>query len=110
MQKTIDEIEAIVSQCQHPGFTFRVYCNPDAEHISVRVGNSEWRGRAWSLSIYMTDGEIVQTCLLALLTFLEHETREHFTYKGQSIFDPHYDIDKLVALRAQPEATKGRDQ
>lgn len=56
-------------------------------------------GRWWRLSPHMTDGEIVQTALKACLAFEEHEIREKFLFDGVSIFDPHYDLDALVALR-----------
>lgn len=68
----------------------------------------DWKGRKWLLSEYMTDGEIVQTAWLACQVAVEHEMRETFTYQGQAVFDPHYDINKLVALRAQPDALKER--
>lgn len=56
------------------------------------------RGRKWYLSLHMTDSEIVQTAFKAVLTAVEHETREQFRYKGQAIFGPHFDIEKLVKL------------
>lgn len=56
----------------------------------------KWYGRKWALSEHMTDGEIVQTCFLAVKTAIMHEAMEGFTYKGAMIFNPHYDIDKLV--------------
>lgn len=65
-----------------------------------------WKGRKWVLSKWMTDGEVVQTVFMALMAAMEHEAREGFLYKGYAILDPHYDIDKLVALRAQPDALK----
>lgn len=77
-------------------------CNVTGQPLS-------WEGRKWPISEYMTDGEIVQTAFKALLTALEHEAREKFTYRGVSVFDPHYDIEKLVALRLQPDALKERD-
>lgn len=67
-----------------------------------------WQGRKWLLSEHMTDGEIVQTAFLATMTAIEHETREQFAYRGVSVFDPHYDIEKLVELRASPDALKER--
>ncbi len=54
------------------------------------------RGRKWLLSYHMTPGEVVQTVLKACLTFDEHEIREGFRYKGERIFGPHLDVDKLV--------------
>ena len=58
-----------------------------------------WSGRKWFLSRHMTKSELVQTALKATLTAMEHEVREQFKYKGRSIFDPHYDVDKLWELR-----------
>lgn len=55
-------------------------------------------GRRWVLAPSMTKSEIVQTAFKAVLTFAEHEIREQFTYKGQAIFGPHFDVDQLVEL------------
>lgn len=76
---------------------------------NVTLAPLAWKGRKWLLSEHMTDGEIVQTAFLATMTAMEHEARERFTYKGQSVFDPHYDIEKLVELRSRPDALKERD-
>ena len=48
----------------------------------------------------MTRGEGVQTALLAVLTAVEHEARERFTYKGQAVFGPHFDVEALAQLAA----------
>lgn len=77
-------------------------CNITGEPMS-------WQGRKWALSKHMTDGEVVQTAFLAIMTAMEHEIREQFKYKGQAVFDPHYNINKLVELRRQPDALKERD-
>lgn len=68
-----------------------------------------WRGAKWNISKWMTDGEIVQTALKAVLAAVEHEAREAFKYRGLSIFDPHYDIEKLVELRSRGDALKERE-
>ena len=67
-----------------------------------------WWGRKFYISPHMTDGEIVQTVFLACKIAMEHELREGFKYKGQAVFDPHYDIEKLVELRASEGALKER--
>ncbi|MBO6814582.1 MAG: hypothetical protein JJ891_06965 [Rhizobiaceae bacterium] len=69
-----------------------------------------WKGRKWLISPHATKGEIVQTILKATLTALEHEAREGLTYKGVAIFDPHYDLDKLVELRSAPDALQERKE
>jgi hypothetical protein len=67
-----------------------------------------WKGRKWLISKHMTDGEIVQTVFKAVMTAAEHELREAFMFNGQPIFDPHYDLDKLVALRSSKNALQER--
>lgn len=69
----------------------------------------EWRGRKWLISRHMTAGEIAQTVLKAVLTAAEHEIRELVTYRGQPVFDPHYDVERLVELRARPDALRERE-
>lgn len=54
-------------------------------------------GRKWYISEHATEGEVFQTCLLAVLTALEHEARESFTVDGMAIFGPHLDIGGLLA-------------
>lgn len=66
------------------------------------------KGRKWRLSQHMVDGEVVGTAFKALLTYLEHEAREQFTFDGVSVYDSHVDIHKLVALRKDPESIVGR--
>lgn len=56
------------------------------------------KGRKWRLSEHMTKSELVQTALAAVLLAVEHEVREQFTYRGQAIFSPHYDVDDLVIM------------
>lgn len=87
------------------------YLQVEDPHGTNNVTNEPytWKGRKWLLSPHMTEGEIVQTAFMATLAAAEHEIRETFMYKGRSIFDPHYDLDKLVELRAEPDAIKGRD-
>ena len=88
--------------------------------VFVRVGDPNgkcnvtgkplpWWGRKFYISPHMTDGEIVQTVFLACKVAMEHELREQFLYKGQAIFDPHYDIEKLVELRSREDALGERE-
>lgn len=68
-----------------------------------------WRGRKWFLSPHMTKSELVQTAFKAVLTAVEHEARENFLYRGASIFDPHYDVDRLHDLRSRPYSLDERE-
>lgn len=114
--KTFMELLAVIDQVDFPGLTFwvghegaslRVECPEGSPYGSPEMPT--WSGRWWRLSPHMTDGEIVQTCWLAVMTALEHEARERFTYKAVSVFDPHFDIDRLVDLRLDPQCLLGRN-
>lgn len=59
------------------------------------------QGRKWYVSKFATPAEVVQTAFLAVLTALEHEAREQFTYKGAAILGPHLDLDGLVDAAGQ---------
>lgn len=68
----------------------------------------EQKGRKWWLSPHMTKSEVVSTCLKAILTFEEHEIRERFKYRGRAVYDPHYDVDVLHAIRSRADALSER--
>ena len=79
------------------GSGFYVQCRfiaPD----SCGKDERNWSGRKWYISTHATKDEVVQTCLKAVLTSLEHEARESFKYKGVAIFQPHTPIDELVEI------------
>jgi hypothetical protein len=80
------------------GYYLQIECQGAADNVTTEP--TSWKGRKWLLSMHMTDSEVVTTAFKATLTAIEHETREQFKYMGQSIFDPHYDVRQLVALRS----------
>jgi hypothetical protein len=49
----------------------------------------QW-GREWVIRPNMSDAQIVNTMLKAVLTFAEHEIRENFTFEGKRIFEPRH--------------------
>lgn len=59
---------------------------------------SQQKGRKWTISEHATDAEIVSTALKAVLTALEHEAREQFTFDGVAIFNPHIDLEALKSM------------
>ena len=110
----LDKVNAILAEVSFNDWTIEAHrhidhlsSNGGRMYLQVRVKGKcnvngspwEWTGRKWDLSIHMTKSEIVQTAFKAVMTAMEHEVREQFLYKGVSIFDPHYDVDKLVTLR-----------
>lgn len=79
-------------------FFLRVECRGTC---NVTGDPLNWSGRKWLLSRHMTKSEIVTTAFKAVLTAVEHETREKFTYKGSAIFGPHFDVERLIGLCEQ---------
>ncbi len=59
-------------------------------------------GRKWMLSPHMTKSEVVQTAFKAVMTAIEHETREKFRYRSTAIFGPHFNVDDLVLIGKRP--------
>ena len=113
---SIRKINNILKNVQYPNFIFVVKLDDDRPYLQIEsesfcntTGDTiTWKSRKWFLSFHMTKSEIVATCLKATLTAIEHEARENFKYKGKSIFDPHYDVEKLVKLRSKINCLEGR--
>lgn len=101
-----DDISAILDECRFGDWEFALRSDDDRPYLQVEfnapcttTGAAEsWRSRKWFLSRHMTKSEIVQTAFKAVLTAVEHETRERFRYCGEAIFGPHFDVDSLVDL------------
>lgn len=111
-------LEGLVGRCRFAGYEFEV--SREESHTFVRIvchnarnsrtgAPTRWAGRKWRLSKHMTDGEVVQTCFLAAMVALEHEAREQFTFDGVTVFDPHFDVHKLVELRNAADAIVERE-
>lgn len=53
-----------------------------------------WGGKQY-VSLHACKGEIVNKAFGMFKSFVEHELREMFYYKGTQIYNPHLDVDKL---------------
>lgn len=118
--QTSRSLQEIVSRLEYPGFSFVLGFTKRSKSIpylqlertygtcNLTGGPLTWKSRKWNLSYKMVTSEVVQTAFLAILTAIEHEARERFTYRGQSIFCPHYNVEHLVALRRLPNALDER--
>jgi hypothetical protein len=78
-----------------------------ADPGNARLSHQQ-HGRNFKISTHMVKSEVVQTAFLAVMIAEEHETRECFRYRGQSIFGPHFDVDKLADLCQQDDAIEAR--
>ena len=104
-------MQEVVSQIEYPGLKFEITSlyDPNPAYLQVVMETKDAvtgepyiaKGRKWLLSMHMVPGEVVQTAFLAVLTFLEHEVREQFKFKGQAIFNPHFNVEKLVEFAAK---------
>ena len=83
----------VVQSCTSEGHVLVVGVDGERPYLQVlgRGGN----GRKWFLSHHMTESEVVQTALAAVLAFVEHEAREGFEWHGRKIFGPHFDVKQL---------------
>lgn len=100
------EAQEIIDNIQCMDYNFTIVNKDDHSYLQawynekdIDTGIEEvQKTRKWLLSKHMVKGEIVQTALKCVLTSLEHRAREHFKYKGELIFCPHFDIDAFVEL------------
>jgi hypothetical protein len=78
------------------GFFIRTRC----EEPDIRNGEMAVQfGRRWFIPNNTSRGDVVRTAFKAIMTWEEHEVREYFLYRGQRIFDPHFDLDDYAAYR-----------
>lgn len=101
---TLDEFRAILDQVQFGDWEFHVGLDGTRPYLQIRfrapdnvTGETDkaWSGRKWFLSPHMTHSEVVLTALKAVMTAVEHETREKFLYRGRAILGPHIDVDAM---------------
>ncbi len=109
---TYEQQQAIVAQCAFNDWELVLHRE---HHGNPRYLQIEWndednynpgqpyrsKGRKWLISPYMTRSELVLTAWKAVLTAVEHEIREQFTYNGRTIMHPHVDVDVLWRSAAQ---------
>lgn len=103
---TLLEKKAIVSRVHFCNYVFSICVEEGRGYLqasfpdkdSVTGQQALQKTRKWLLSKHMTPSEVVQTCFKLVMTSLEHEAREKFTYKGCRVYGPHFDVEALVDL------------
>ena len=103
-----ESIEAILQNIKFQDWFFALLPAAEGWHLQVRFYAPDndapgaelipQGGRKWYISRFATESEIVQTALKAVLTAMEHEVREQFTYKGRMLFGPHLDVNALLEI------------
>ncbi len=117
-------VATVLHRCSYPGLLIvprlrntELDLRVEAHSLSCSItGEPTYHyGRWWRLSPWMTDGELAQTALMAVLAFNEHEAREQFKVDGVACFGPHFDLERLVSmaserasLKVRPEVVRGR--
>lgn len=96
------KLEIVTDMCDENPFLQASY--PDLD-IITEVPTIQVT-RKWRLSTHMVKSEIIQTAFKCIMTSMEHRVREHFTYKGQRIFGPHFNVDALHALLTAEETKR----
>ena len=110
---TIDEMRRVLERVHFPDYTLTIfedsagppYLQGHYDEACVLSGlPARQATRKWRLSPHMTTSELVQTAFKLVVTSAEHRVREHFTYRGERVFGPHFDVEALVTL-----AREGRE-
>jgi len=81
-----------------------VFDAPDTETGEPK----EQRCRKWYVSQHAAPTEIVRTVYKAGLAALEHEFDETFKYQGIAIYNPHLNVNDLVATIEAGDAVEDR--
>lgn len=102
------DVRRVIADTTYPGYEFDVQLMEEGIYAvkgrfkapcTVNGGAPVWQyTRSWLLE-YPSPGAVVGTLLKLVLTSLEHEAREMFLWKGKRVFDPHTDINALLALQ-----------
>jgi hypothetical protein len=103
---TLASVRAVLADVSFRDRAFAVEEHPGGFHLRIERAEpdvdtgapSHQHGRRWLLERDATPSEIVQTALKAVLAWEEHSAREHFRYRGEPVFGPHHDVDRLVDL------------
>lgn len=59
---------------------------------------TEWHGRKWYLSDYMTNDEIIKTAYTAFEAAVKHEVMEGFKVDDTILFNPHINFEELLKV------------
>jgi hypothetical protein len=103
----LQRIREVVSLVRYSDWEFRVFERAGDAVLQLLFRDDEgreWKSRKWLLSEHATASEIVQTCLKAVLTAIEHEAREAFLFRGFPVFGPHHDVEALLNMAQQKRA------
>jgi hypothetical protein len=95
------------AQC-HPTFdehdngarpTYGWHLQVTYNEADVDTGKVEQQySRKWYIADDATESDVVDTAFAAVMRSYDHVVQEHFTYKGQRVFSPHFPIETRFAM------------
>jgi hypothetical protein len=113
---TLEHFQSITSKIgfdHHPSLRIRVEQDGPRNYflqlMDVELPSEFNTGRKWRLSPHMTVSEVVGTTWKAYMTWIEHEARESFQWRGRAIYGPHLDVDALWQLAGDRDNYEYRD-
>ncbi|MBM3735833.1 MAG: hypothetical protein FJW39_08615 [Acidobacteria bacterium] len=91
---TLEVVLALLSEVEFPGVRFTA--EPALDGFFVRVlGPDKMEGRNWWIPATISRSDLIRTAFKAAITWTEHEAREMFRFRGDTVFGPHIDVERL---------------
>lgn len=111
---SLEQVRDILRDVKFKDFEFLVQTTDDGFHLQIRCEENDaltgepvlQTGRKWFIEKSARPSEIVQTAFKAVVTWQEHEAREHFRYREAGVFSPHFNISSLVKLWKEKHAAE----
>lgn len=102
---TIGKVNEVLSEVKFGDHLFNVEETAGGFHLWISGMETDsytdepslQEGRKWFVSRDCTPSDVVRTAFKAVVTWSEHEARESFKYKDIRVFNPHLDIEAMVA-------------
>jgi hypothetical protein len=106
---TISDVNEALTHVKYGNYVFQAEESNGGFHVWISAMEecsytgvpSMQEGRKWFVPAYWTKSDVVRTAFKAVTTWVEHEARECFKYKGARVFSPHQDVDAIAAQRSQ---------
>lgn len=110
---TFDEVSLLFfeTRCSVLGKEFCFTLGKHSENqwylqVGMEIAGKIWKGGKFYISPHSTRDEVVKKFLLACITFMEHEVREGFKWRGAKIFGPHITLEALLEASRHTEGRK----
>lgn len=108
-----EQIQAIVDKVKFMDRTFRVLVKGDGFLLQMQYMEADvtkpgsepvLQGtRKWYVSPWATESEIVETAWACVQRSALHVAAEHFSYKGERVYSPHFDVNARIDMCVHDE-------